>query len=624
MRSEELARRARQGFRNVIFSLLIIFMSAGISFASDLIDSSVIKFPAKINEMHMSGFMPNYKGTGSFNDASAQPDFNLSRMKSVNPDFTTYPDEYGIIWQKYVDVSHSEKGLEITRLYVILGRQGINKKWLTWNIPVPANGEAEILLSDVYDFTNLAKISTEAPKYNEAEGIKVINFVGLPESFILAVAWRETLPKQLSVEGICWFQEDLRVWESVVDIHSTHKLEYETFPAIYPSETEYINGEHSYAWRRINVDPYASGELARMRREGVIFGTRKSGAVLSGMLKEIENTVNISAPAEAGTTPQRIVSWLMKKQEIELAEGTARTIPSIASPLTKKEKILLAKSWLTAKNFNVTLDWQLPFEPDEDTPLCMDMFSSPVLEFTGVKGLDFHAMNDPRLLAGAKIFGFNADAGKLTSRRVPSSKSGDNRLSAIMDLQLSDKGLLSGNIRIILRGSWAGFILGDGENDAETLQAAVLSLFPDLRNYSDINFKKHKGVPEISFKIENKPGVAGSGTGILAVLPFFEPIKVRKLGVYEPPVEVLFPFIIDQNINLAYPDNIKESLISGKVDKGPDKINYSHSYSNRRRRLIAEARLEVGLNQITSGNMTALRRCLDQWRAFSARNIPVR
>ncbi len=207
---------------------------------------------------------------------------------------------------------------------------------------------------------------------------------------------------------------------------------------------------------------------------------------------------------------------------------------------------------------------------------------------------------------------------------MPSSKSGDNRLSAIMDLQLSDKGLLSGNIRIILRGSWAGFILGDGENDAETLQAAVLSLFPDLRNYSDINFKKHKGVPEISFKIENKPGVAGSGTGILAVLPFFEPIKVRKLGVYEPPVEVLFPFIIDQNINLAYPDNIKESLISGKVDKGPDKINYSHSYSNRRRRLIAEARLEVGLNQITSGNMTALRRCLDQWRAFSARNIPVR
>lgn len=618
MRSEEL------GVRRFFFAVFIVFMFTGAAFSSDLVDKSILKAPLKLNDLNMSGIMPNYKGTGSFNDASAQPDFNLSRMKSVNPDFTTYPDEYGIIWQKYVDVSHSEKGLEITRLYVILGRQGINKKWLTWNIPVPANGEAEILLSDVYDFTNLAKISTEAPKYNEAEGIKVINFVGLPESFILAVAWRETLPKQLSVEGICWFQEDLRVWESVVDIHSTQELKYETFPAIYPSETEYINGEHSYAWRRINVDPYASGELARMKREGVIFGTRKGGAVLNGMLKEIENTVNISAPAEAGTTPQRIVSWLMKKPEIELAEGTARTIPSIASPLTKREKILLVKSWLTAKNFNVALDWQLPFEPNEDTPLCMDMFSSPVLEFTGVRGLDFHAMNDPGLLTGAKIFGFNADAGKLTSRRIPSSKSGDNRLSAIMDLQLSDKGLLNGTVRIILRGSWDGFILGEGENNAEKLQAAMLSLFPDLRNYSDIAFKKNKGVSELSFKIENKPGVAGSGTGILAVLPFFEPVHVRKLGVFEPPVEILFPFIIDQNINLAYPENVKESLISGKVDKGPDKINYSHNYSNRRRRLVADARLEVGLNQITSGNMTTLRRCLDQWRAFSARNIPVR
>ena len=600
---------------------VFIFTFAGISYGGDLMENFSVNV-RNLEDMNMSGLMPNYKGTGNFTQSDT-PNFNLSRMKSMNPDFTTYPNDNGIIWLKYSDVANSGSGLEITRLYVILGRRGLDKKWLEWNIQTPADGETEILLADVHDVTTLNKISSANIEENNEAGIKKIDFLGLPENFILVVAWREILPKQLSIEGLCWFQEDLRVWESVVDIASPQELKYKTFPAIYPSEREFLNGEYSYTWRRINIEPYTSGELARLQRQGVIFGTRTGGTTLTGLLKENENT-GISAPSEAGNNPQKIISWLMKHPETELAEGKARKIPNLSMPLTKREKILLARSWLSANKIESYLDWQLPFEIDDETPLCSEMFFSPVREYMRGKDSNFHDMNSPALLAGAKIFGFNTSTGKLTPRRIPALKSTDNRMSAIMDLQLSENGLLNGNVRILLRGSWNDFMMKDANPEPENLKNIVLSLFPNMKNYSDIKLKNFKGVPEISFKIENKPGVAGSGKGILAVLPFFEPVSVRKLGTYEAPLEILFPFVIDQNINIAFPENATESLVSGKSDKNSDKINYSHAYSNRRHRLTADARLEVGLQNISAGNSELLKRCLDQWRAFSSRHIPIR
>ena len=601
--------------KKVFLIFILIFIFAGVADAGDLMENFSVR---EIKEMNMSGLMPNYKGTGNFVEAET-PDFNLARMKSVNPDFSTYPNENGIIWLKYSDVASSGNGLEITRLYVILGRKNLDKKWLEWNIQIPADGEANILLAEVYDFDTLNKILDANIQEHKETGIKNINFMGLPDVFILAVAWKEILPKQLSVEGICWFQEDLRVWESVIDVASTQELKYKTFPAIYPVEREFVEGEYSYVWRRINIDPYSSNELAKFQRQGVIFGSRNGSSALTGLLKEIDDSVEISAPAEAGNNPQKIISWLMKQPEIQLAEGTPRKIPSLSQPLTKREKILLAKSWLNSNKIEAFLDWELPFEVDDSTPLCSEMFFAPVLEYMKGKESNFHNMDSPVLLAGAKIYGFNSD--KLTSRRIPASKSSDNRMSAIMDLQLSKNGLLNGNVRILLRGAWANFLLDDNTD----YEAAVLALFPDLKNYSDVKFRKFKGVPELSFKILDKPGVAGSGNGILAVLPFFEPVAVRKLASYEDPLEILFPFIIDQNINIAFPENASEALISGKSNKNADKINYSHAYNNnRKRRLTADARLEVGIQNISGGNMNLLTSCLNQWRSFSSRNIPIR
>ena len=560
------------------------------------------------------------------------PEYDLSRMKQMNPDFTTYPEADGIIWRKYsVFDQATGGGLEAVRQYVILGRKNLGGKWTNWNIPIPANGNADILEASAYDFDSLAKISAPSTVKDLSAGLITVNFSELPDTFILVVCWREHVPEQLSVEGMTYFQEDLRVWEASLEVHSPQSLTYKTFPGRVSPEIKRLPNETLYTWRTMNVDPFRSaGELARLQRSGVIFSTRHGTSGVLALMKDAEASGRVPVIPEAAAGFKRtkaegitrLIAWVNDRPSIELAEGLPRKIPANGA-LTPAEKTILANSWLSVQKINTSLSWQLPFEPEDMTPLCAEMLCSPVLEIMDGDNSEFYDMSDTNSLEGAKIFSIGG-AGRVLSRRIPSSKPADNRLSAIMNLQLSEDGLLDGTVRVILRGRWGDLILSD-----TTPQAALLSLFPALTNYKDVKYSNNKGISEISFTVEDKLGVAtphfdGKTGGILAVLPFFEPVAMRRLGLHEAPVEVLFPFIADQNITLNFPKNASRSLLSGKVAKNPDKINYSESYTNRRHRLIAESRFEVNMQTVTSGNMSLLRRYLDNWRAFSARQIPVR
>ena len=606
-------------------AVILIVLFASCAYGDDLIDSSALNI-RPVDSLNMgSNLLPAHARTnraGTFTK-SVSPEYDIQRMIRVNPDFTTYPHENGIIWLKHVAFSASPNGgTEITRLYVILGRHGLSSKWLNWNIQIPNKGSVEVLEANVYDFPNGTRITSVTPEEDSHAGIKSVKFIGMPENFILALSWREHLPDELSLEGLCITQEDLRVWESVIEINSPEALAYKTFPDYRTPETERETNGVTYTWHRVNIDPYdISSGLARLQRSGVAFSSRRGTSGLTGIIKDTEN-VNVSAPSEAMQKYKRsgvnsLIEWLREQPEIELAEGTPRKIPATGA-WTRTEKILLAHSWIANQKGDASLHWQLPFEPDDNSPVCAAMFNLPVLE----SGKNYYTMDDQKLLAGIKIFTVSNE-GRYGSMRIPSTKSSDNKLSAIMDLKLNDDGMLSGTIRIILRGAWPALMLGNNPTNG-TARGAVLSLFPGLTNIKDVKYKNAKGTHEITVKIENKPGIGGTGKGVLALIPFFEPVSMRALGSYEPPVEIKFPFIVEQNMTLGFPKNAKEALISGKTQRNPDKINYSDSYQNRRHRLIAESRFELNMQSVSSGNMGLLRKCLDQWRAFSSRQIPVR
>lgn len=609
-----------------ILAAILVILSASCVYAGDMIDSSVLNM-RPVDSLNMnSNLLPSHvraNPSGSFTQSEG-PVYDIPRMIRMNPDFTTYPNTNGIIWLKHVAYSASDKGgIEITRLYVILGRHGLSSKWLNWNIQIPAKGSVEVLEANVYDYPNGTRITSVTPEENTSAGIQTVKFMGLPENFILALSWREHLPEELSLEGLTWTQEELRVWESVVEIESSQSLAYRTFPDFRSPETERGNNETTYTWHRVNIDPYdTSSGLARLQRAGVSFSTRRGSEGLTGIIKDAENVNSVSIPNEAMQRYKRsgaagLINWLREQPEMILCEGTPRKIPSNGA-WTNREKILLAKSWIQNQNqkSDASLNWQLPFDPDDKTPICTAMFYAPVLEASK----NFYSMNEQ--LAGAKIFNASEE-NTLASRRIPSTKSTDNRLSAIMDVKLNEQGMMSGTVRVILRGSWGALMLGNNPTSG-TARGAVLSLFPGLTNFKDVRYRSIKGTPEISFKIENKPGIGGTGRGVLALIPVFEPVSMRALGGYEAPVEMKFPFVIEQSITLGFPKNAKEALISGKVNRNPDKINYSEMYQNRRHRLIAESRFELNMQSVSSGNMGLLRKCLEQWHVFSSRQIPVR
>lgn len=613
--------------RKFLLAIIVLAFTSS-AFAGDLIKGGLDM--RRTGGLNMSGKL-DVKSNRSGSIIKAENlEYNLSRMKSMNPNFETYPEAAGIIWLKHVIFSRSDNGgIEATRLYVILGRQGLGGKWLNWNIPIPAKGTTEILEANVYDFSTLAKISSVTPEENINEGIINVKFLGLPDTFIIALSWREHVTDVLNVEGLCWFQEDLRVWEAILEVNSPQKLAYKTFPDRTNPEIDDLNTEIIYTWRKINLDPYQSeGELARNERSGAAFGPHLGSEGANLIMKTLEAN-NIPAPSEAMTGFKRskndgairLIEYLSSQPEIILAEGSPRKVPN-SGALTRLEKVLLAKSWLSSQKLDVNLCWHFPFDPDDKTPLCSGMFYSPVLEIQEGKKVKFYDMLNQNLLDGTKIFSFTKDE-NVVSRRIPASGANSNRLSAVMDLKLNEQGMLSGTVKVILRGGWGALMLGSNPTEG-TARGALLSLFPGLTNYKNVKLARVKGVPEISFTLDNKPGVGGSGSGMLAIIPFFEPVAMRKLGGYEPPVEIRFPFVVDQNITIGFPKGVSQSLLQGKVNKNPDKINYSENYNNRRNRLIADARFELNMQSVSAGNMSLLRQKLDEWRRFSSKHIPIR
>ena len=554
----------------------------------------------------------------TYEKPSGLPPYDIQQMRRVNPDFSTYPDDNGIIWLKSTNVTrHENGGMEITRLYIILCRKNIDSKWLTWNIQIPRNGNVNIMHSSLYDFASDKKIRDVKPV--EQNNLNIIDFNGeLPENFIILIAWKEILPEHISFDGVCWLQEDLRIWENLIEITSQQALNYVTFPQenLRPIVQNSLYGT-VYTWRKINSEAFNPlAGLSKIQRSGIAYGNVRNENGLKSVFNRANDSSNVKPTPEitkilkGGT--KNFIDWLKSEPNINLAESNSRRNIPNSGGWSKSEKLILANSWLN----NTEMRWALPYEPEKDSPLSEALFYEPVIEFKKSSDpkfkLKYFSLNDPVLMQGVKIYSVSNE-GRLTKKSIPISKSSANKLNALMDLKLDENGILNGNVKLNISGGWNNILSG-------TPEEILYSLFPGLTHYE--NLKIQDG--ELNFKVVNRPGIAGTGRGILAILPFFEPVMLNDLANTPPTIELKFPFVLEININLSLPKNAKEALVSGKILPMPDKINYSENYLNRRHKLEANARLEINMPVISIGNMSLLRRNIILWHNFVAKNIPVR
>ena len=569
-------------------------------------------------------------------------EYSVARMRQLNPDFTTYPDAQGIVWLRREVFARSDKGgVERTHLWVILGRKGLDDRWLTWRIPDPAGGRAEVLQACVYSFDTGEKLRDVTPV--DEDGLRAVSFRDLPEPFILAIAWRDVTPDALAFEDLVWLQESLPVWESNVEVHllPSQSVVFRAFPQELEPEVRRTPQEAVYSWRVINAAPFASKGLVRSRRSGLAFSMRRERAGLIRLMRsdagELPNAPDAARAgfrrsAEEGV--KGLLNWLFLQPELHLPDGTRRKVPD-AAPWTRNEKLLLAKAWLAQEGVDAPMRWRLPVEPEEEPPLSRELLQDALLELPAFHGKQrtrdsvFYDMSEPFdggssvSLQGERVFGLSVD-GSLSRKEVPVSRAAANRLFAAMELKMDEQGRLTGAVRLLLRGAWISFLLPQ-QSPAETeARAALLELFPDLRHYEDVQCRRSGEGLELSFALKEKPGVAGiGGSGLLAVPPAFLPKAFSALGGQSGPLELRFPFVLEQRWTIGLPRSAERILDEGETKRTPDRINYSDSCKAWRHRVVGSARCEVDTLRVAEGDLALLRRCVGLWKAFAERHIPV-
>jgi len=580
-------------------------------------------------------------------------------MIQRNPDFSTYSSPggrgpNGVIWLKRVECGFApDGGVERQTMWILLGRRGLPPKWLSWNVPVPQGGKAEILEASVYspgEAEIIREISNGPMDQGPDGAVRSVTFSDLPDEFILVVHYREVFPEKLSIDDLVWTSESLPVWETVIRV---------TAPAGHPfyhfsSQSEAGQGQDPreerigdrmvYEWRLINTAAEVNPSIRATGREYVAFGSRSDRGMAARVIKAAEGAQLPPPPAvvrgmfgkkSAGKTADNVLSWLYEQPGIHLTNEPREITADMEAPWTTREKVLLAHSWLKEAGVGVRLLWRLAYGPGDGKPFSEAAIVGPVLEVSpddSKKGVFYCDMKRPPRAGGNEsllnetLYGLAPGAGdSLEERRPAQRKAAENRLSADFNLSLSEDGVVAGAVKITAQNAWSAFLFPEkptGEDLAEWMK----SMFTQVPRYSDITFKELKTGSEVTVKLSGNQVIKGTGGNhILAQLPPLIPEWFKSLSSGPFPYNLSFPFVMDVRVTLALPSSATNVVLPSQIPLNAGKVKYSESYKlDKRKRFIAEARIAVETTSISGDEAARLSYALENWQSFMTKYLPVR
>ena len=570
--------------------------------------------------------------------------YNLRSMIQMNPDFTTYPGSDGVIWLKRIDYSSApDGGVERKSQWILLGRTGLDPRWLLWNIPLPQNGDAEILEASVYSSSNGEKLH-DAVIVDSVAGsleMRTATFSDLPEEFILVVTYRELSPDRLSLEDLIWVSESLPVWEGLIQltVPTGHPFYYSSNLESGPSAQK-LDERMFYEWQVINTLPDVRRSLRKDSRGYIAFAVREGKETAARFLKNLEGTPTPLFPGSIAKTRGKLpnakeienfLRRVFEEPELLLPAGAVREIPE-AAPWTKREKLLIAHRALENAGVDVRLFWQMAYRPETNEPACESMIVAPVLEI-GVpakKDAYYYDMEKaPRGtetslgLQGQTVYGVTQN-GRIEELKIPVVGASENRLSSLFRLKLSEDGILSGTIRITARNAWEHFLLPENPSRSD-LESFIAEIFPQIPRYSDISVKKSRNESEILLTLSGTQAIKGTdGRSILLTIPSLLPVWLKDLSSSFP-YTLRFPFVMNAQLTLELPASTENVMLPTPMGQTSGKIRYSESYKLiRKKTLTAEAQMTVGTSTILEGNAADFGIALRNWQAFMEKNLPVK
>jgi len=531
--------------------------------------------------------------------SKAAPQIDLMEMVQECPNFISYPRYDGIIWLKQhsyqIDIGGS---MSVTTVWVILGKSGIEKEWLEWNIPIPKDGDAQIFEASLYDPGSLMQIEKITPQRKDNEWN--VNFSFTPDEFIMVLSYRQTYVNSIVIQDMLWLNESLPVWEHsiIAKVETGRGFEYVTNAELEPRITS--EGDFDiYEWMLVNQMPSPPRSLRTDSQLWLAFGNKQPLSRFTRLLVSYENML---PPAP----PSNVVTWLkkgdlasffnwMQTQETDDLVNTRDDIPEKA-PWSKLEKSIIASSWINRFSSSpCRLFWRLAVDPSQSGFANETIILGPVIEMKMKNEVFFYEIGQPYepgitslSLIGEALYA-PVEGGKLEKRVISPRGASDNRLSVVWNLDIAEDNTITGSVNLIIRNSWKDFLLSDAD---------INDILPEIVGRAatgkDIKTSSEKGRIEISAPL--RPGRAILDTsGTSAIIPLYppQPAWFRDLAGTMVPYSIKFPFSIEANYIINFPANVKDVLSPPQLDRDMGKIKYSekYEYSKRRKRMEATFRL---------------------------------
>lgn len=582
---------------------------------------------------------------------SADFSYDIPSMLRLNPDFSTYPGTDGVIWlKKFFYVPAPNGGIERRSQWILLGRSGLDRRWLSWNLPVPLGGEAEFLEASVWSPTAGQKIMDVSPAPFEQGGGSGVTFADLPDTFILVISYREFFPDRLTLDDFLWTGESLPVWEQLVGV--AVPAEYSFFhissPETAPREYE-KNGRKIHEWQLINLSAIPRNTPRMEDRGYIAFGSREGReATVLVLRKFAARPVPLMPEALRNMTKkletkgiENVLQWLYRQPEIRFEEGVFRAAVPETAPWTKEEKVSLACAWLKQAGAETRLFWKLPWRPGRDRPVPEAEAAMPVLEilspdskksafYCDMESLPILGRTSVTLQGQTICSPSSASLLILEERKISESSASENRLNADFNLWLNDKGMFGGKITLQFRRGWRELLFPGSPSD-EDVTSALTSLFPRALRCDDVTVKeKRNGELEAVLSLTETQAITenhqeSGRTNILFSLPPLIPswFEVLSRGPY--PWTLHFPFRMDVKITVKLPAETMNVLLPQDMGRNAaGKIKYTSSCKLiKKKTLHGEASLYVSTTEVADDTAASLNAALQGWSLFMTRNFPV-
>lgn len=208
--------------------------------------------------------------------SAGAPKVNLRELVQECPIFANYPGYNGVIWQKNSYYESDGAGISITKIFVILGRTGLDKKWLEWELEVPKVGRLEVFQSKLYDPGSLSEIQNAVPV--KTPRTYKINFSPNQEEFIIVLTYKQTFPGQLLLRDFLQLSDELPIWEQTITAKpdKSEDFVFRTNTGVEPSES--TDEKHDiYSWLFVNQTPSGARSLRADTMPWLVFGSGKRG-----------------------------------------------------------------------------------------------------------------------------------------------------------------------------------------------------------------------------------------------------------------------------------------------------------------------------------------------------------